>query len=167
MNLEMSTTETFELKITDNEVRLKDDGFLYVYKSDNETKVELKACFPWTYPVSYLSLKDKGGKEHLLIESLDKLSSESKEAVEKAMEESGFCFQVIDIVSVEEEFELRVWSVKTKQGLRKFQTQLLSWPRETPGGGLLIQDVHGDLYFVEQPKSLPEKARKILWAFTD
>ena len=31
---------------------------------------------------------------------------------------------------------------------RTFQTRLDHWPCELPGGGLLIRDVAGDLYYI-------------------
>ncbi len=48
-----------------------------------------------------------------------------------------------------------------------FQTHLDDWPRETPGGGLLIRDVAGDLYFVPDPGGLDGGSREWLWAFVD
>ena len=50
---------------------------------------------------------------------------------------------------------------------RTFQTKLDDWPRELPGGGLLIGDVAGDLYQIANRDDLDEKSRKLLWAFAD
>jgi hypothetical protein len=66
---------------------------------------------------------------------------------------------------MEEEFELRRWRVRTRQGERSFQTRLDEWPRPTPGGGLLIRDLAGDLYHVPEVAALDEKSRRLLWAF--
>ena len=70
-------------------------------------------------------------------------------------------------VSIEDEFELRVWNVETTQGSRKFQTKLDEWPQKLPGGDLLIRDVAGDLYLVVSDKRLDPKSEKLLWAFLD
>lgn len=68
---------------------------------------------------------------------------------------------------MEEEIEIRSFRVRTAQGERRFQTLPDEWPREMPGGGLLIKDVAGDLYLVPRPESLDASSRKLLWAFLD
>ena len=72
---------------------------------------------------------------------------------------------VVRVLSVEEEFELRSFSVDTLQGPRRFQTPLDGWPRELENGTLLIEDVFGDLYRVQDPSRLDEKSRRLLAAF--
>ena len=54
--------------------------------------------------------------------------------------------EVTRVVSIDEEVEIRQWTVETRHGPRSFQTHLDDWPRLLPGGGLLIRDVAGDLY---------------------
>jgi len=71
----------------------------------------------------------------------------------------------VRVHSVEEEFELRSFSVDTEQGPRRFQTPLDGWPRELENGTLLIEDVFGDLYRVQDPARLDEKSRRLLSAF--
>ena len=71
------------------------------------------------------------------------------------------------IESVDEEVEIRIWKVRTRQGPRSFQTRLDDWPREVPGGGFLIRDVAGDLYHVADPRGLDEASRALLWAFVE
>ena len=69
--------------------------------------------------------------------------------------------------SVEEEVEIRNWLVQTRQGPRRFQTRLDDWPRDLPGGGVLIRDLAGDLYLVADPHALDKHSRSLLWAFVD
>jgi hypothetical protein len=68
---------------------------------------------------------------------------------------------------VEEEVEIRVWRVRTRQGARRFQTRRDDWPRTLPGGGLLIRDVAGDLFHVPDPDALDRTSQERLWAFVD
>jgi len=94
------------------------------------------------------------------------LDAASRAALERALAEAGFVLEVERVTSIEEEFELREWQVQTRQGPRSFQTRLDDWPRQTPGGGLLVRDVAGDLYHVPDPETLDAQSRKLLWAFT-
>ena len=87
--------------------------------------------------------------------------------LEQALIEAGFVLQIVKIYEVEEEVEIRTWKVETMQGPRTFQTRLDDWPRELPGGGLLIRDVAGDLYQVADREALDDKSKKLLWAFAD
>jgi hypothetical protein len=48
-----------------------------------------------------------------------------------------------------------------------FQTRLDDWPRELPGGDILIRDVAGDLYHVPDPEALDQRSQELLWAFVD
>jgi len=88
-------------------------------------------------------------------------------ALEKALAEAGFVLEVTRVVEVEEEVEIRQWTVETKHGRRSFQTHLDDWPRVLPLGGLLIRDVAGDLYRLPPPETLAGRGRELLWAFGD
>ena len=65
------------------------------------------------------------------------------------------------ILAVEEELEIRIWKVETREGPRTFQTARDEWPRPLPGGGLLLRDVAGDLYLVPQAAELDRTSRKL------
>jgi hypothetical protein len=53
------------------------------------------------------------------------------------------------------------------QGPRTFQTARDHWPRDLPGGGLLLRDVAGDLYMIADLAALDAASRAALWAFVD
>ena len=75
--------------------------------------------------------------------------------------------EVRRVVRIDEEVEIRDWTVETPHGVRSFQTHLDDWPRLLPGGSLLIRDVAGDLYRLAPPESLDARSRELLWAFVD
>jgi hypothetical protein len=83
------------------------------------------------------------------------------------MAEAGFVLDIVQIMRCEEEIEIRSWSVRTRQGPRSFQTRRDDWPRELPGGALLIRDVAGDVYRVADPGAMDAKSRELIWAFVD
>ena len=143
------------------------DGQLWAVSNGDERAVRLHRCFPWSEPSRYLSLRDTENEEFALVRSLDDLEPTSRDVLLDAIAEVGFVLEVERITGVEEEIEIRTWKVETRQGPRSFQTRLDDWPRDVPGGGILIRDVAGDLYHVADTDKLDAKSRTWLWAFLD
>ena len=145
----------------------RDDGQLWASVDGDETAVRVRRCFPWSEPGRFLSLRDADDEEVALVERLEDLNGGSRALLEEAVAEAGFVMEVLRIVEVDEEVEIRIWRVETRQGPRTFQTRLDDWPSEVPGGGVVIRDVAGDLYHVADPDGLDAASREWLWAFVD
>ena len=143
------------------------DGQLWAVLNGASRLVRVHRCFPWSEPDQFLSLRDQENQEVALVTHLGELGEESREALVASLLEAGFVLRVTSIIEVDEEIEIRSWKVETEQGPRSFQTKLDDWPWEVPGGGIVIRDVAGDLYFVADPEAMDEKSRKWLWAFVD
>jgi hypothetical protein len=143
------------------------DGRLVAVVGERRVPVKLRQCFPWSEPVRHISLRDSDDKEVALVEDPALLDATSRQALEVALAEAGFVLDVTRVVNIDEEIEIRQWTVETKQGSRTFQTHLDDWPRVLPDGALLIRDVAGDLYRLADPKGLDKKSRALLWAFVD
>jgi hypothetical protein len=153
----------------DNEaIRLRSapDGRLIALTERGPVTVRVRQCFPWSEPHRHLSLRDAEEREVALVDDPASLSAASREALERALAEAGFVLEVTRVVSIDEEVEIRQWEVETRHGPRSFQTHLDEWPRQLPGGGLLIRDVAGDLYRLTVTE-LDKKSRELLWAFVD
>jgi hypothetical protein len=148
-------------------LRNQGDGRLRALIGERTIVVKLRQCFPWSEPTRHISLRDNDDKELALVENPSSLDAESRQALELALAEAGFVLDVTRVLEIEEEIEIRQWTVETKQGKRLFQTHLDDWPRLLPSGGLLIRDVAGDLYRLADPKGLDKKSRALLWAFVD
>lgn len=143
------------------------DGRLWARRDGREVPVEVRRCFPWSESGRYLSLRDDDQEEVALVRDPAELDAGSRDALSLAMAEAGFMFLVTGVVEVQEEVEIRHWTVDTKQGRRRFQTRLDDWPRALPGGGFLIRDVAGDLFRLPEPKTMDKRSRDLLWAFVD
>jgi hypothetical protein len=148
-------------------IRGNGDGRLLAVVGGRTVAVKLRQCFPWSEPSRFVSLRDSDDKEVALIDAPTSLDAESRQAFELALAEAGFVLDVTRVLEIEEEIEIRQWTVETKQGNRSFQTHLDDWPRVLPSGGLLIRDVAGDLYRLPEPETLDKKSRALLWAFVD
>ena len=143
------------------------DGQLWAVDGDNPRAVSVRRCFPWSKPGRFVSLRDRNHNEVALIHEPQSLDPASREVLEQALVEAGFVLEVVKIDNIDDEVEIRTWKVETRQGMRTFQTRLDDWPREVPGGGLLIRDVAGDLYHIGDVDALDDKSRQLLWAFAD
>lgn len=148
-------------------LRSSPDGRLLASARGKWTPVKLRLCFPWSEPGRHVSLRNDADEEVALIDDPADLEPESRRALHRALAEAGFVLEVTRVISIEEEVEIRQWTVETKHGHRTFQTHLDDWPRVLPGGGLLIRDVAGDLYRLPPAASLDAKSREALWAFVD
>ena len=148
-------------------LRTAGDGRLVAIVNGGAIAVRLRQCFPWSEPGRQLSLRDDDDREVALVEDPETLSEESRLALDLALADAGFVLEVVRVVSIEEEVEIRQWTVETAHGRRSFQTHLDNWPRALPAGGLLIRDVAGDLYRLAAPRVMDRRSRELLWAFVD
>lgn len=148
-------------------LRTSPDGRLLARVGGKWTSVRLRQCFPWSEPGRHISLRDDADEEIALVDDPAALGPESRHALEHALAEAGFVLDVNRVLDVEEEVEIRQWTVETRHGKRSFQTHLDDWPRVLPMGGLLIRDVAGDLYRLPSPQALDARSRELLWAFVD
>ena len=148
-------------------LRIWPDGRLVVLVNDEPVPVRLRQCFPWSEPRLHLSLRNDEDREVAIVDDPAELDDESRQALEQTLAEAGFVLEVTRVLDIEEEVEIRQWTVETRQGRRSFQTHLDDWPRHLPNGGLLIRDVAGDLYRLGAPSSMDAKSRELLWAFVD
>jgi hypothetical protein len=165
----MSTTLALGATESTDEIVLRaaGDGRLVARIGGKWVTVRLRQCFPWSEPARHISLRDDDDAELALVEDPAALAAESRRALERALAEAGFVLEVTRVVEIEEEVEIRQWTVETKHGKRSFQTHLDDWPRVLPMGGLLIRDVAGDLYRLPPPQELDARSREVLWAFVD
>ena len=143
------------------------EGRLVAVVGGKDVEVRVRQCFPWSEPRHHLSLRDKDEREVALVEDPALLAAESRAALEQALADAGFVLEVTRVVEIDEEVEIRQWTVETKHGRRSFQTHLDDWPRALPMGGLLIRDVAGDLYRLAAPHDMDRRSRELLWAFVD
>jgi hypothetical protein len=148
-------------------LRIATDGRLVVVVDGAPVPVRLRQCFPWSEPGLHLSLRDEDDREVAIVDDPAELDAESRGAIEQALAEAGFVLDVTRVLSIDEEVEIRQWTVETRQGRRSFQTHLDEWPRGLPNGGIVIRDVAGDLYRLAAPAEMDKQSRELLWAFVD
>src|SRR5262245_43457076 len=98
----------------------RDDSRLWLVRENWERPVWVRRCFPWSEPVRYVSLRNDDDEEVALIGDPSELDDPSRHALEEALAEAGFLFELTEVLGIEEEVEIRHWRVVTRQGERAF-----------------------------------------------
>jgi hypothetical protein len=158
--MELTTSFAHDLNL-----RFGDDGRLFLEQEGRWIPVALTECFPWTRPGEFISLRDREKKEVALVRELTELSESSQAALRKALEVSGFAFEIVRLIEIEKDFELRRWKVETRQGERRFVTKLEDWPRVLDDGRVLIEDLAGDVYVIPDRTALDRKSQQLIWSY--
>lgn len=148
-------------------VRRDRDGRLVLIREGISTHVTVRPCFPWTRPRGLLSLRNSDNEELALVESLEALDTESRTAVEAALAEARFTFNVTTVHAIDRDFELRVWKVETAQGKRTFLTEFDEFPFPMENGGLRVRDLGGDTYLIPDPDSMDKQSQELLFSFRE
>ncbi len=129
--------------------------------------VRISVCFPWSAPDRFISLRDEENKEVALIAEPGSLDAESRAVLEQGLREVNFAFEITRVTMLREEFEIRHWEVECTQGARSFQARKGDWPKSLPPRGLLITDVGGDVYAINDCNDLDRHSQKQLAIYVD
>ncbi|HSL72305.1 MAG TPA: DUF1854 domain-containing protein, partial [Longimicrobiales bacterium] len=87
------------------------DGRLSARVSSEQRIVYVQRCFPWSDPDRFISLRDDDGNELALVPDPAHLSAHTRVALETALAEAGFIFDLQSVTELDEEVELRNWHV--------------------------------------------------------
>jgi len=141
----------------------KENGLLAVMDKNGEKEVFIKQSFPLSHPGEFLSLRDSEDNEILMVESLNSdVSPDVKALLLEELLKSQFVLNIKEIVNIQEDVELRRFHVLTEQGSRHFQTKLEDWPEILSGETILIEDLCGDLFHIDNWKKLDKESQKKL-----
>lgn len=132
-----------------------------------ETPIQIAACFPWSHPQQYISLRDDKGHELYLIESLEELETQRRQLVEEELALRNFLPRVTVIHDITDQMEFFHWSVTTSAGQRSFLTRRHERPRQLRNGQMLIKDICNDLYAIARSEDMDQKSLRLLWVYMD
>jgi len=127
------------------------------------TNVRLKRPFPYTHP-ECLILYDSNDEEVGILRDYRKLDKESKNLVERVLEVVYFMPRVKRILSINPRGGVYEWVVDTDKGLIKFKTWR-SCARLLSNGKVIIKDVDGNVYCVENIFKLNSRSQALLSIF--
>jgi hypothetical protein len=139
-----------------------DTSMLYLSEDKDKEMVTLKKCFPWSEGASFFSVRNAKDDEVAFISKLEELSASDYQAIAKYFESHYSQFTINKLVSVNEEYDLRLFQVETQFGKRNFQMRAEDWPIILSEGRILLYDINGDFYVIEDINKLTAKEQKTL-----
>lgn len=173
-NVSTDLTDIVEVFYIDdsNAVFTEHNGFisLSVKKIDEETKEEIKTeyervflhrVFPFEMPTKYISVLDKDSVEIGMIDDIEKLSESTREIIEAELSRKYFMLKIKTIHSLKERYGFSYWKVTTDEGELDLTLQDTYKSIFKLGGGrLIINDVDGNRYEIENVDDLDRKSYK-------
>ena len=131
--------------------------------AEHYPRINAYRTFPLSAADSYVSLRDAGGKEIGILESLADLRPDQAALLREELERRYFTPVIERIRSLKEEFGYSYWLVDTDAGQRRFTVQ--SGKNNVTVVGerrLLVVDVDGNRFFVDDYQRLDRTVLKIL-----
>jgi hypothetical protein len=118
-------------------------------------------CFPWTLPDTYLSVRDKNGKEIALLKSLDELPDhDSREVIEGQLREMIFNPKIRRVLEWKHEFGVTRIRCETDRGEVTFQIRSREDVRILSPIRALLRDVDGNTYELADLSQLDPASQK-------
>jgi len=137
------------------------DGILRALLPDRcGLRVEAICAFPMSHPREHIVLRDGGGTELGVIESLDALEQPSRELIETHLRRRYFLPQIEAILSATERFGSSQWDVETDRGRRRITTKVINEAiSEVKPGRYIITDVEDNRYEIRDLSKLDDDSR--------
>jgi hypothetical protein len=129
---------------------------------DDLAEVRVRRAFPWSNPERYASVRNKEGKEVLLIPDLNQLPSAVAEAVRTALRTASLVPKIVRITKLQTEFGHQQWEVETDRGSTAFRVQEREDVRFLPDGRFSVKDADGNIYELPPVEQLDAPSRKLL-----
>ena len=139
-----------------------DTSVLYLNQDKDKEMVTLKKCFPWSEGASFFSVRNAKDDEVAFITKLEELSASDYQAIARYFESHYSQFTINKLISVDEEYDLRLFKLKLNLGNVAFKCELMIGPIILSEGRILLYDINGDFYVIEDLKKLTTKEQKTL-----
>ena len=126
------------------------------------TKVEPVRSFPINETSRYIALLDDEGNEIGIVEDVKKLTSQSRDVLMEELQKRYFMPKITKINSLEGHFGVTEWNVETAQGDVEFGMRSRYDIVTLENGRVLIKDVDGNRYEIENYNKLDLKSIALL-----
>ncbi len=148
------------MKITRNEA-----GQLVVQMDGKDSPVvdaRVARCFPWSLPGSYVSIRDKEGKELALFKTVEELEPASRKIVQEELADKVFNPKIRRITSYRNEFGVISITAQTDRGEVTFQIRSRDDVRLLSDTRALFRDADGNTFELSDLGELDRTSRKWL-----
>ena len=131
------------------QIERNDQGDLVVRLLGQEEPIceaRIARCFPWSLPDTYISVRDKDGKEVVLLKGLDKLDEATRQLVEEELRDKIFNPIIQRICEYRDDFDVTEITAETDRGKVTFQIRSRDDVRMLSATRALFKDVDGNTY---------------------
>ena len=126
------------------------------------TKVEPVRSFPINETSRYIALLDDEGNEIGIVEDVKKITSKSRDILMEELEKRYFMPKITKVNSLDGQFGVTEWDVETTQGDVEFGMRSRYDIVTLENGRVLIKDVDGNRYEIENYNKLDPKSIALL-----
>jgi catechol 2,3-dioxygenase-like lactoylglutathione lyase family enzyme len=133
-------------------------------KGQPEPLVDAKVarCFPWSMPDTFISVRNREGKEVVLLETLDAVDPAGRKILLQELHDKAFNPKIIAIVEHTSEFGITSIKARTDRGEVTFQIRSRDDVRILSSTRLLFRDADGNTYEVADASTLDSVSRRFL-----
>ena len=125
--------------------------------------VHCARAFPISDPAHYIGFQDRAGRDIGMLVDPSELDIESRRILERELELRYFVPEVMDVLSVKEEFGAVYWQVRTDRGDKEIVIRnLKDSVHELSGNRAMIIDVDGNRFLIPDTRRLSPQALNIL-----
>lgn len=136
-------------------VRLKGQG-------EQLVDARVARCFPWSMPETYISVRNREGKEVVLLKTLDGIDPASRELILQELHDKVFNPKISRIIEHKNEFGVTSIKAQTDRGEVTFQIRSRDDIRILSSTRLLFRDADGNTYEVADASAMDSASRKFL-----
>ncbi len=128
----------------------------------SHTKVDVVRSFPIYEADRYIALIDSEGNEIGIVEDIKNLPQQSRDILSEELQKRYFMPKITKINSLEGSFGITNWDVETTQGDVEFGMRSRYDVTSLENGRVLIKDVDGNRYEIEDYNKLDPKSYALL-----
>ena len=128
--------------------------------------VRPRRAFPLSAKADYVSFLNEKDKEVVLLAQPHDLDAESQAALEGALDLVYYVAKITRVDSIKETMGVTLWEVMTDKGYASFEVVDRRHIRNLPGGRLIVVDVDGNRFEVENLDALDERSQAFIYSET-
>lgn len=148
------------VRFTENDKVFVDVEF---YGGEKYTGAELHRLFPISGRNKYISVLDSDGNEIGIIRDVNDLAGESKEVVERVLDNFYMIPKITRFIKMTEKFKIWMWTAETDRGVFTFEIRNhLTALKPLYDGRILIKDADDNRYEIPDVNKLDSRSRKMI-----
>lgn len=149
---------------------LSEGGLLCLkFKGEDLGRVSVLRMFPFQFEEEFIVIRLENYSRHDteteigILRNINELSEEQLNLIRTELQRRYFIPDILEVYNVKEEFGNTSWSVNTSCGKREFtMTDMSSNVRNLGNNKVLLTDVYGNRYYIQNAYELDEKTLKVL-----